>query len=113
MRTETKEQNGYTQTFEVYGCIDCSGCVHKARCLYKYDAEKDAGKNKVMKTNEQWELLKEKSHENIQSEKEILKRQICFIQTEGDFGDIKENGNFRRFNCRTTKRYIKNSCCMQ
>ena len=25
LRTESKEQDGYTQTFEVYGCADCSG----------------------------------------------------------------------------------------
>ena len=98
IRTETKEQNGYTQTFEVYGCADCSGCEHKARCLYKYNAEKNAERNKVMKINEQWEELREKSHANIQSERGILKRQIRSIQTEGHFGDIKENENFRRFN---------------
>ena len=34
------QENGYIQTFEVYGCADCSGCEHKARCLYKYNAEK-------------------------------------------------------------------------
>ena len=98
IRTETKEQNGYPQTFEVYGCADCSGCEHKARCLYKYNAEKNAERNKVMKINEQWEELREKSHANIQSERGILKRQIRSIQTEGHFGDIKENENFRRFN---------------
>ena len=49
IRTETKKQPDYTQTFEVYGCADCSDCEHKAECLYKYNAEKDAGKNKVMK----------------------------------------------------------------
>ena len=53
------------QTFEVYGCADCSGCKHKAHCLYKYDSKKDAEKNKVMKINEQWEKLKERSHANI------------------------------------------------
>ena len=26
INTEKKEQNGYTQTYEVYGCSDCSGC---------------------------------------------------------------------------------------
>ena len=41
-----------TQIFEVYGCSDCSGCEQKAKCLYKYDAEKDAEKNKVMKIKE-------------------------------------------------------------
>ena len=107
IRTEKKEQAGYTQTFEVYGCSDCSGCRHKEKCLYKYDAEKDAEKNKVMKINEQWEALKEESHGNIQSEKGILNRQIRSIQTEGHFGDIKENDNFRRFNCRTAEKVYK------
>ena len=107
IRTETKEQNGYTQTFEVYGCADCSGCEHKARCLYKYNAEKNAERNKVMKINEQWEELREKSHANIQSERGILKRQIRSIQTEGHFGDIKGNENFRRFNYRSADKVYK------
>ena len=107
IRTETKEQDGYTQTFEVYGCADCSGCEHKARCLYKYNAEKDVEKNKVMKINEQWEELREKSHANIQSERGILKRQTRPIQTEGHFGDIKENENFRRFNYRSADKVYK------
>ena len=107
IRTETKEQNGYTQTFEVYGCADCSGCEHKARCLYKYNAEKDTERNKIMKINEQWEELREKSHANIQSERGILKRQTRSIQTEGHFGDIKENENFRRFNYRSADKVYK------
>ena len=107
IRTEKKEQSGYTQTFEVYGCADCSGCGYKAKCLYKYNAEKDAEKNKVMKINEQWEVLKEESHANIQSEKGILNRQIRSIQTEGHFGDIKENDGFRRFNYRTAEKVYK------
>ena len=107
IRTENKEQDGYTQTLEVYGCADCSGCEHKARCLYKYNAEKDVEKNKVMKINEQWEELREKSHANIQSERGILKRQTRSIQTEGHFGDIKENENFRRFNYRSADKVYK------
>lgn len=107
IRTETKEQDGYTQTYEVYGCADCSGCPHKEKCLYKYNAEKDAGKNKVMKVNERWEGLKEETNANIQSEKGILNRQIRSIQTEGHFGDIKENEKFRRFNYRSTEKVYK------
>jgi len=107
MRTERKEQDGYTQRIEVYGCADCSSCEHKSRCLYKYDPEKNADRNKVMKINEQWEDLKEASNANIQSEKGILKRQIRSIQTEGHFGDIKENEDFRRFNYRSTDKVYK------
>ena len=107
IRTEIREQSGYQQTFEVYGCADCSGCQHKSKCLYKYNEEKDTGKNKVMKINEQWDELKEESHANIQSEKGILKRQTRSIQTEGHFGDIKGNENFRRFNYRTSEKVYK------
>ena len=107
IQTETKNQNGYTQTYEVYACADCSGCEHRAKCLYKYDAEKDADKNKLMKINEQWEELKSASHANIESEKGILNRQIRSIQTEGHFGDIKENENFRRFTHRSSDKVYK------
>ena len=107
INTEKKEQDGYTQTYEVYGCSDCSGCEHKSKCLYKYNPDKDIDKNKVMKINEVWEELREKSHANIQSEKGILKRQIRSIQTEGHFGDIKENEDFRRFNYRTSDKVYK------
>lgn len=54
-----------------YMVVQTAADVNKARCLYKYDAEKDAEKNKVMKINEQWEELKERSHANIQSERGI------------------------------------------
>ena len=107
INTEKKKQNGYTQTYEVYGCFDCSGCEHKPKCLYKYNPDKDVDKNKLMKINEVWEELREKSHANIQSEKGILKRQIRSIQTEGHFGDIKENEDFRRFNYRSSDKVYK------
>ena len=107
IRTEQKEQDGYTQTLEVYGCVDCRGCEHKAKCLYRYNEEKNPDQEKVMKINERWEELKEESNRNIQSEKGILKRQIRSIQTEGHFGDIKENENFRRFHYRSTEKVYK------
>jgi transposase len=107
IRTESKEQGGYTQTFEVYGCADCSGCEHKAKCLYKCNAEKNPDRSKVMKINERWEELKEESNANIQSETGILKRRTRSIQTEGHFGDIKENEDFRTFNCRSAEKVYK------
>lgn len=47
----------------------------------------------VMKINERWEELKEEIHANI--------------QTEGHFGDVKENEGFRRFNYRTCEKVYK------
>ena len=107
IRTEKKQMDGYEQTLEVYACEDCSGCPHKARCLYKYNEEKDTAKNKLMKINERWEDLQEEAHVNILSEKGILNRQIRSIQTEGHFGDIKENEDFRRFHYRSSEKVYK------
>lgn len=69
--------------------------------------EKNADRNKVIKINERWEELKGESQANIQSEKGILKRQIRSIQTEGHFGEIKENAGFRRFNYCTCEKVYK------
>lgn len=107
IRTETSHKDGYTKTIEVYGCKDCSGCEHKAKCLYRYNETRDKDKNKVMKVNENWEELKSESHANIQSEQGILNRQIRSIQTEGHFGDIKENDGMRRFNYRSSEKVYK------
>lgn len=101
IRTEKSTRKDFTQTFKVYGCEDCSGCEHKARCLSEYDEEKHSDKNKVMKINETWDELCADSHQNILSEQGILNRQIRSIQTEGHFGDIKENEKFERFNYRS------------
>ena len=48
-----------------------------------------------------------KIHANIQSENGIRNRQIRSIQTEGHFGDMKENGNFRRFHYQSTEKVYK------
>ncbi len=104
LRTETRKKDGDLQTIEVYGCPDCSGCEHKVRCLYKYNEIRDVARNKVMKVNENWEELKAESHANIQSKQGIRNRQIRSIQTEGHFGDIKENDHFRRFHHRSTEK---------
>lgn len=107
IRTERSQQAGYERHIEVYGCEDCSGCEHKAKCLYRYDEVRDKGKNKVMKINETWIELQSESHINIQSEEGILNRQIRSIQTEGHFGDIKENDQFRRFHYRSEEKVRK------
>ena len=60
-----------------------------------------------MKVNREWIDLSAQSHENIESERGILNRQIRSIQTEGHFGDIKENENFRRFNYRSSEKVLK------
>lgn len=46
-------------------------------------------------------------HNNIQSDKGVLNRQIRSIQTEGFFGDMKANDDFRQFNHRSKDKVLK------
>ena len=106
-RIETSNTKGFERNYKVYESKDCSGCIHKAECLYKYDEEKDIHKNKLMKINEDWEELKDESEKNVLSEKGIKNRQIRSIQTEGHFGDIKENDGLKKFNHRSLEKNYK------
>ena len=56
---------------------------------------------------EDWEELKKESEKNVLSEKGIKNRQIRSIQTEGHFGDMKENNGLRRFNHRSQDKNYK------
>jgi transposase len=106
-RIEISRTQEITKEHKVYSCKDCSGCELKAKCLYQYDPKKHQNKNKVIKINEQWDRLKQKTYDNIHSEKGILNRQIRSIQTEGFFGDMKANDGFRQFNHRSSDKVIK------
>lgn len=106
-KAEVSHSKGYKHTHLVYSCKDCSNCELKPKCLYKYDENKHSAKNKVIKVNECWDNLKEKSNNNIHSDKGILNRQIRSIQTEGFFGDMKANDDFRQFNHRSQDKVIK------
>lgn len=107
VRDEISTKNGTTRNFKVYESKDCRGCPYKSECLYRYDEEKDIHKNKIMKINEDWEELKKESERNILSQKGIKNRQIRSIQTEGHFGDMKENDGLRRFNHRSREKNYK------
>ncbi len=106
---EIRKSKGFEQTFNVYSCKDCSGCDRKAECLSRYDKEKHKDKNKVIKVNRNWDDLKAQSHENIKSDKGIYYRHIRSIQTEGFFGDMKENDGFRKYNHRSLEKVYKES----
>ena len=98
--TSTSKRLGYEQSFRVYKCDDCSGCLLKEKCFYNYNQDRHKDKHKTMSINHHWEELKVITNKNIQSEKGIIYRQIRSLQSEGVFGNMKENDDFRRFNNR-------------
>ena len=112
IKTEKRNNNGYIQTYEVYSCNNCADCSYKSKCLYKYNEETDADKNKVMKINERWEELQAESHANITSEKVFsIVRYVPFKQK--DISPIsKEMRTLEDLIIVHQKKYIRNFCCL-
>lgn len=107
VNTSNSYTQGFVQEYKVYECENCKDCSLKNKCFYNYKEEKHSERNKVLKINQNWEKLKKISDANIQSEKGIIYRQIRSIQTEGVFGHMKENDDFRRFNNRSNEKAYK------
>ncbi len=104
-----KQSDETKSKYKKYECKNCSKCPFKKECLYNYSKENDTddSRNKAMKIFHEWENLKSEAYENIQSEKGRYNRHIRSIQTEGSFGDMKQNDDFRRFNYRGTEKVYK------
>ena len=107
VETTHKYKNGFKQTFKTYRCDSCDNCPLKSQCFYNYNEENHKNRNKQLIVNHNWEDLKNESDANVQSEEGIYKRQIRSIQTEGTFGDMKQNDDFRRVNHRSTLKVYK------
>ena len=89
----TKYEQGNAQMFVIEG-------MDKVREVIEKNRKRKLVKHKTLSNNRIIEI------DNC-SPLEIRKLQTCSIQTEGHFGDIKENENFRRFNYRSADKVYK------
>jgi transposase len=83
-------EGGCKSEITIYECEDCSGCPHKSRCT-------KAEGNRRMQVSKNLLELRAVSMENITSDEGRLLRVNRSIQSEGAFGVIKEDRQFRRF----------------
>jgi len=91
--TQEKSDNGYTSTIRVYECKDCSGCVHRSRCV---KTEKESS-NRRIHINPRLNELKARARELLTSEIGLEMRSKRSVEVESVFGDIKGNYGVRRF----------------
>lgn len=87
---EQKSKNGYRSEVTVYECKDCSGCADKESCTR-------AKGNKRLYVSKEFMKKRQRSYENITSEKGIKYRMNRSIQVEGAFGVLKSDYEFQRF----------------
>jgi transposase len=85
-----KSKNGYESEVTVYECEDCSNCQFKPECT-------KARNNRKLYVSKGFTEKRQKSHDNISSEKGILYRMNRSIQVEGAFGVLKSDYEFQRF----------------
>ena len=87
-RRESK--TGFVSQITHYECESCEGCPHKSGCT------KSEG-NRKMAVSKRFIEQRAESLKRITSEIGVQLRMNRSIQSEGAFGVIKEDYNFRRF----------------
>jgi transposase len=85
-----KSATGYLAEISIYECEDCSTCPCKSKCT-------KAQGNRRMQVSKTFVAKRQKSYENILTDKGILLRVNRSIQVEGAFGVLKSDYNFNRF----------------
>lgn len=81
--------NQYGRTEEYYQCESCDGCELKSQC------HKGKG-NRIVKVNEELTGFHREVIENLNCVQGALLRMNRSIQSEGAFGTIKWNRNYKR-----------------
>ena len=92
-KVSTEVHNGIPVTRAWYRCKGCANCPQREKCCRKQDM--NAPKEVIMK--ETFWKKRQRSLENITSERGIQLRMNRSIQVEGAFGLIKNDFGFRRF----------------
>jgi transposase len=89
------DRNGYTRTFKVYECEDCSGCPLRSHCTKAKE-----GNHRKVYYNQKWEEQKAYTRKQLSEEEtgEIYGKRK--IDVEPVFGFLKANLCFTRFSVR-------------
>ena len=85
-----KTKSGYEREVTYYECDSCEGCPFKKKCTR-------SRQNRKMQVSKKFIEQREASLKRITSDEGVLLRMNRSIQSEGAFGVIKQNYDFRQF----------------
>jgi hypothetical protein len=91
--TPSKTPAGTPTQLRIYASADCTGCPLRAQCT------RGEGP-RTLTVNPQWEVYREQARINLESDTGIALRIQRSTDVEPTFGDIKGNGEYRRFRLR-------------
>jgi hypothetical protein len=91
--------NKFGRTEEFYQCEDCSNCTYAEKC-------KKAAGNRTIRINEELTSMHQEVLDNLTSTQGLLLRANRSIQSEGTYGIIKWNREYKRIRRRGLKSVI-------
>jgi transposase len=107
---KTKSKTGYISEKTCYACEECNGCSLKTKCIKgnnsKVPLEERSKHFEVSKTFQQ---KREETQKRITTEEGKILRMNRSIQSEGAFGEVKADMDFRRFLCRGKQNILAES----
>lgn len=96
-----KTGSGYISEKTHYHCNECDGCPYREKCMPGKNWKKPIEKRyKTLIVSKEFERLRAKEYEAIDTEEGKMLRMNRSIQAEGSFADIKGDSQFTRFLCR-------------
>ena len=96
-----KTTTGYVRTESYYHCNECDGCPFRKKCMPGKNWKKPLEERyKTLTVSKEFERLRQREYELIDSEEGKKLRMNRSIQAEGSFGDIKWDSQFGRYLCR-------------
>ena len=105
-----KTKTGYVVTKTQYTCEGCTDCPLKSKCIHGHNSKVPMEeRSKHFEVSKQFQEKRAEALEHIVTEKGIELRVNRSIQSEGTFGNIKENMSFRRFRSRGTENVLVES----
>ena len=105
-----KSKTGYESEKTIYTSEDCSNCLYKNSCIKGNNCKtplEDRVKN--LELSKLFNRLRKDSLERITSNEGCELRMNRSIQSEGSFGELKQDMGFRRFLCKGKKNVLAES----
>ena len=98
---KSKSKTGYESEKTCYTCEDCSGCHLKSKCIKGNNSKIPLEeRTKHLEISKLFQAKRQKSLKRILSDEGTELRMNRSIQSEGAFGELKQDMGFRRFMCR-------------
>ena len=106
----SKSKTGYISEKDIYQCKECKDCPYKKECIKGNNCKTPIEeRNKVLSVAKTFLKYREEDLERILSDEGILLRINRSIQSEGSFGELKQDMQFRRYLSRGTANVLAES----